>query len=54
MFKVFQEMRNKETKAHTLCYEKIHNFKNKNWKLKKKETLICILIQDWPEKNPHM
>ena len=48
-------MRNKETKAHTLCYKKIHNFKNKNWKLKKKDTLICILIHDWPEKKkPHM
>ena len=44
-------MRNKETKAHTLCYKKIHNFKNKNWKLKKKDTLICILIHDWPDKK---
>ena len=44
-------MRNKETKAHTLCYKKIHNFKNKNWKLK---TLICILIHDWPEKKNHI
>ena len=44
-------MRNKETKAHTLCNKKIHNFKNKNWKLKKKHTLICILINDWPEKK---
>ena len=44
-------MRNKGKKAHILCCKKIHNFKNKNWKLKKKDTLICILIHDWPEKK---
>ena len=54
MFKVFQEMRNKETKAHTLCYKKIHNFKNKNWKLKKKDTLIVFSFMIDQKKKPHM